>query len=129
MLRLSTALFLVLGLACGGRVAPGARGDAGTPGDAGAPLTGTAGTWTWIDVPGTSCDDGSTTGVAINPAPGGGGGDLVIYFMGGGACWDAGTCFVLNTAVHGPFRQAQWESSVTMVAHALDRARATHPFR
>ena len=76
------------------------------------------------------CDDGSRTGVAVNPAPGGGGGDLFIYFMGGGACWDASTCFVLNTSVHGPFGQAQWDGTgAPSVAHALDRARATNPFR
>ena len=37
---------------------------------------------------------------------------------------------VLNTAVHGPFGQAQWEASgAPSVGHALDRARATNPFR
>jgi hypothetical protein len=36
---------------------------------------------------------------------------LFIYFMGGGACWDASSCLVLNTAVHGPFGQAQWEAN------------------
>jgi hypothetical protein len=50
--------------------------------------------------------------------------------MGGGACWDASTCYVLNTAVHGPFGQAQWEGTAApSISRALDRARATNPFR
>src|SRR6185436_15153242 len=50
--------------------------SAGNP-EAGAgentPLPGNAGAWTWSDVPGMKCDDGSPTGVAINPAPSGSG--------------------------------------------------------
>ena len=122
------ALWLAAGLGCGGSAVPGhGNPDGGV--DA-APLPGTPGGWTWIDVPGMGCDDGSGTGVAVNPAPGGGDGSLFVYFMGGGACWDASTCFVLNTAVHGPFGQAQWDATgAPSVAHALDRARATNPFR
>lgn len=130
-----TYLWLVVlasGLACGGG---GARSDAGdggaSDGAAAGVLTGTPGVWTWVDVPGMTCDDGTPTGVAINPAPGGtAGGDLVIYFMGGGACWDASTCFVLNTSLHGPYGRAQWEGSgVSFFAHPFDRSRASNPFR
>jgi pectinacetylesterase len=126
----ATALFCLAGLGCGGGSArPGGNRDGGGGVDA-APLPATPGGWTWIDVPGMGCDDGSGTGVAINPMPpGGGGGALYVYFMGGGACWDASTCFVLNTAVHGPFGQAQWDATAPAIAHPLDRARATNPFR
>ena len=86
----------------------------------------TPGGWTWVDVPGMGCDDGSATGVAVNPAGRGGGGALFIYFMGGGACWDASTCFVLNTAVHGPFGQAQWDGTGAPVGRARARSRARH---
>ena len=88
------------GLSCGGG-SPGGGNRDGGGGAAAAPLPGAPGSWTWVDVPGMGCDDGSATGVAVNPAPGSGagsGGALFIYFMGGGACWDASTCFVLNTA-------------------------------
>jgi hypothetical protein len=119
------------GAGCGGKAATHGNPD-GSAGVDAAPLpTPTPGGWTWVDVPGMQCDDGSGTGVAVNPAPGAsaGGGALFIYFMGGGACWDATTCFVLNTAVHGPFGQAQWDANAAGVTHALDRARATNPFR
>ena len=117
------------GAGCSNQTAAGKGNPDGGAGVDAAPLPGTPGGWTWVDVPGMGCDDGSPTGVAVNPAPGGGG-DLFIYFMGGGACWDASTCFVLNTSVHGPFGQAQWDGTgAPSVAHALDRARATNPFR
>jgi hypothetical protein len=115
------------GAGCGG----GASTGGGPDGGAGA-LPGASGTWTWVDVAGMQCDDGSSTGVAINPAPSGagsGGGALFVYFMGGGACWDAATCFVLNTTVHGPFAKAQWDAAAPALAHALDRGRASNPFR
>ena len=122
------ALVWSIGSGCGG----GGAGPAGGNPDGGdaAPLTGPTNTWTWIDIPGMGCDDRSGTGVAINPMPAGGGpGALFIYFMGGGACWDASTCFVLNTAVHGPFGKAQWDAAAPGLAHPLDRARAANPFR
>jgi len=132
-MRIFLAVLGCIALAsCGGGAAKHGNADGGVVVDAAALPTATAGTWTWVDIPGMSCDDGSGTGVAINPAPGGGaaGGTLFVYFMGGGACWDASTCYVLNTAVHGPFGQAQWDGTgAPAVAHALDRARATNPFR
>jgi hypothetical protein len=135
MRAVASAAALLCSVGCGGGSGSGNR-DGATGVDA-APLPGTPGGWTWVDVPGMGCDDGTSTGVAINPAPlggdgdgGSGGGTLFIYFMGGGACWDASTCFVLNTAVHGPFGQAQWDASgAPSVAHALDRTRASNPFR
>jgi Pectinacetylesterase len=86
-----------------------------------------AGAWTWIDVPGSSCDEGTPTGIAVNP---GSGTDVLVYFEGGGACWDYGTCFVLNTSLHGPFGRTQWNALATQVnLGPLDRTRATNPFR
>jgi hypothetical protein len=121
------AAIALAALGCASRsVAPGGPvPDAGGPQ---SPFPATPGSWTWVDVPGTSCDDGSPTGVAVNPGPAGG--PLLVYFMGGGACWDVTTCLVLNTSVHGPFGQAQWAGMGTRtVAHMLDRTRATNPFR
>jgi hypothetical protein len=120
-------------LGCGGgSVKPDAGGgiDGSVPVDAAA-LPAAPGGWTWLDVPGMGCDDGSATGVAVNPGPApAGSGALFIYFMGGGACWDASTCFVLNTTVHGPFGKAQWEATgAAALAGPLDRGRATNPFR
>jgi hypothetical protein len=94
---------------------------------AGDPVVAPANQWTWVDVPRSACDDGSATGFAVNP---GTGTDLVIYFEGGGACWDYATCYVLNSALHGPVGSAQWGARAAQVnVGPFDRARATNPFR
>lgn len=48
--------------------------------------------WTWIDVPGAKCRDGSKTGfgVRLNPASD----KLYIYLEGGGACFNGTTCAI-----------------------------------
>ena len=124
----ATCLLAGAGVGCGGAAAGKHNPDGGLGVDA-APLPGTPGSWTWVDIPGMRCDDGTPTGIAVNPAPSGNSNALFIYFMGGGACWDASSCFVLNTSVHGPFGQAQWDSTAQSLAHPLDRARTTNPFR
>jgi hypothetical protein len=40
--------------------------DAGPPPE---PITATAGSWTWIDFPDSTCDDGTPTGIGINRPP------------------------------------------------------------
>lgn len=47
--------------------------------------------WTWVEIPGTTCANGSPAGIGVNRAATGGG-PLNIYFEGGGACWDTATC-------------------------------------
>ncbi|MBA3452472.1 MAG: hypothetical protein H0T42_05175 [Deltaproteobacteria bacterium] len=47
--------------------------------------------WTWVDVPGMVCGDGSPTGIAINPTTRSA--KLVIMVEGGGACWEAANCY------------------------------------
>ncbi|HEY2903588.1 MAG TPA: pectin acetylesterase-family hydrolase [Polyangia bacterium] len=93
----------------------------------GMPLSVPAGQWTWVDFPDSTCDDGSPTGIAVSP---GDAGKLLIFFEGGGACWDALTCFGLNTAVHGPFGQAQWDaqSATITTSSILDRTLTGNPF-
>ncbi len=51
--------------------------------------------WAWVDVDETVCANGRPTGYGLRE---GSGDDLVIYLMGGGACWDAATCYGLQTA-------------------------------
>lgn len=47
--------------------------------------------WTWVDVPGTACANGSPTGVGVNYTNAST--DVVVFLEGGGACWDGGTCY------------------------------------
>jgi hypothetical protein len=91
------------------------------------PLTATARQWTWFDFPDSTCDDGSPTGIAVSP---GDADKLLIFLNGGGACWDAVTCFVVSSSTHGPFGQAQWNATApTLNAGIFDRSSPTNPFR
>src|SRR5689334_20606686 len=56
--------------------------------------------WTFVPIEGAVCDDGTPTGIGVyltdNP-------NLLVFLMGGGACWNYSTCGVLNTSTHGPY--------------------------
>ncbi len=112
MRRTSSCLPLVIALLVGcSSNSSGGRADGG-PVDAG-PILAPEMTWTWVPLPGTTCGDGSTAGIGVNLAsqsP-----DLLVYLEGGGACWDATTCFVLNTAIQiaAPYTQTQFATDVT----------------
>lgn len=57
--------------------------------------------WTWHEVPDMVCGDGSPTGIAINPTTRST--KLVLFFEGGGACWEAAACYgilIPKTASH-----------------------------
>jgi hypothetical protein len=64
----------------------GDAGEAGPP-----PITAPPDTWTWIDFPDSRCASGNPTGIAVNPHPGAT--ELLVYFEGGGSCYDAETCW------------------------------------
>lgn len=98
--------------------------DTSPPGEA---ITAPATTWTWVDFPDALCDDGSSTGLGVNLNPASD--DLLVFMQGGGACWDYGTCLVLNTAVHGPFKAANFESAKGGFPSAFDRDDVSNPFR
>jgi hypothetical protein len=80
-----------------------------------------ANTWTWVDVDGAVCADGSPTGIGVNP---GSSDVLFIYLQGGGGCWDEQTCVSNPTASHldgfglDEFRGAQAMLSVGPFARA-----------
>jgi Pectinacetylesterase len=88
-----------------------------------------AGTWTWVDFPDSACGNGQPTGLAVNPGPGAT--DLVLYLEGGGACWDALTCFTLGTAVHvtDGYTATTFASERSLVDSSIfDRTLAGNPF-
>lgn len=128
LLRLApVAVAASLVLACGPQSPPSGGGTPLPP--PGDPLVGLApGVWTWVGFPDSACDDGSPTGIGLNP---GAGPDLVLLLHGGGACWDYLTCLLLNTARHGPFGQAQFDQlQITDVPGSiLDRVLPGNPFR
>lgn len=112
--------------ACGSPDTPGTSEPEVLP-PPGAPITGLpAGAWTWVGFPDASCDDGTPTGIGVNP---GTGTDLVVFLNGGGACWDYLTCFVYNTAAHGPFGAAEFAQLQAALGGTLfDRTLAGNPY-
>lgn len=52
--------------------------------------------WVWVDVPGTTCADGSQTGMAINLHANSD--ELIIGYQQGGSCYDYNTCYVEKRA-------------------------------
>ena len=83
--------------------------------------------WTWVDLPGTECSDGSQTGIAMNP---GDSADVVVFLDGGGACWDTLTCFTAGTAKPGPYGRTQWEAQrdAELPGSLFDRTLPGNPF-
>src|SRR5262245_2593785 len=56
----------------------------------GAPLSGPDNAWRWIDFPDSTCRDGSKAGLAVNMNSASK--NVMIFLMGGGACFDPLTC-------------------------------------
>jgi hypothetical protein len=116
--------FAIVAGGCGG-----GGSNAATPAtlsSASGPIGASPNSWTWIDVPQSNCDDGSPTGFAVSP---GTGPDLVIYFNGGGACWDVTTCLVHPEETKGPFGKTQFTAVVPQLnGSILDRGVANNPF-
>jgi len=102
-------LALIIG-ACGDDQNPTIDASDGG-GDGG--IDGSPETWSWVDVPGMVCGNGSPTGIAINQTTRSQ--KLVIVVEGGGACWEAANCYgivVPITAAHLDGFNAQTFASV-----------------
>lgn len=126
------ALVLVLP-ACGAalKVDTGFKADAGTGGgDAprGAAISAPANTWTWVDFPDATCNDGSATGVGINP---GSSNNVLVFMTGGGACWDFTTCYIAKLAATGPYGRTEFTATVSSgtPGSIVDRSAAGNPFK
>lgn len=98
--------------------APGA--DAGP-----AAIQATPNTWTWIDFPDSSCDDGSPTGIGVNLSATSD--NVLVYLEGGGACATYDTCVTAPTYSKGPFGQTQFNAAVPGFTGILDRAHSATP--
>jgi hypothetical protein len=94
-------------------------------------LAGPTGQWVWFDIPGTTCGNGSQTGLGVNI---GTGSDLLIYMEGGGACWDELTCSIgvdglgLASYIHSGYGREQFEAA-TPASGIFDRSLPENPFR
>ena len=154
-MKLVVSLFLLCAMACGTTniAAPpeifdagfnpdaGALPDAGTNPDGGttftlgAAMTAPAQTWTWVPFADSHCGDGSTVGIGINLNASTS--RVLIYFEGGGACWDQLTCVTEHTAVNftSGYTQANFNTESTTTSYLaeqggfFDRTAAANPFK
>ncbi|MBK9032106.1 MAG: hypothetical protein IPL61_12435 [Myxococcales bacterium] len=123
---------IVVATACGGGSPVDAGGyDPLPPIDASGPLIeAPLEQWTWVPIEGMRCGDGSATGVGVNLTRRS---DRVLVFLnGGGACWDAQTCFELRTAasIDAPFGAAEFEAvRATLASYPLFGRAAGSPFQ
>jgi hypothetical protein len=90
--------------------------------------------WTWVPIEGSVCSDGSPTGIGVERAPGAAP-DVVVFLMGGGACWDALTCFpprqLQPIARPGPYGEAELRAELAEIlpGSLFDRTAPGNPYR
>jgi len=87
--------------------------------------------WTWVDVPGSRCANGTPTGFGVNRAASS---DTVVLFLqGGGACWDGITCLGPVTTsfyVATGYDRLAFQTDVLRAAMLpMRRLDPTNPFR
>jgi hypothetical protein len=119
--RLATPVLLLAALlsaACGSsEPAPAPTGPISAPSE----------TWSWVAFPGSACGNGSSTGLGVNLTSRSS--DVVVYFQGGGACWDQLTCSYFASNVLTGYGPAQFASESTLVMAPFDRGNTGNPFR
>jgi hypothetical protein len=136
----------------GGSATGGAGGAAGGSGGSGAAngttststgtTTGTTTTipaepiatpkeqWTWVPFDNAFCANGTTTGIGANLTDKSS--KVVIYLMGGGACWNELTCYTVKTAanIDSGYGQAQFDGDAKNLNGSLfDRTDPNNPLK
>lgn len=93
------------------------------------PIVAPPGEWTWVAFDEAQCANGARTGLGVNPAPADEG-DVVLYLAGGGACWDAASCYLVKSAwnVDLGYGAAQFASERFRTLPLFDRRETRNPF-
>jgi hypothetical protein len=76
------------------------------------------------------CGNGTGTGLGVNLTTRSS--RVLLFLMGGGACWDGGTCYLLHTAANfDGYGEAEFTSEIRDVGslEIFDRENANNPFR
>jgi hypothetical protein len=87
-------------------------------------------TWTWVPIEGAVCSDGSPTGVGVERGPGASP-NVLVFLMGGGACFDLVSCFTFPTATPGPYGASELDRDMRAIApgSVFDRTLPGNPYR
>lgn len=118
MSRAAAALVVLVATACGGGGA-----------DSGLPFGAAERAWTWVDVDGNRCMDGSDTGIGVNLDASllDGSAHLVVFLEGGGGCFDDASCAsVAHQDGFGPAQLADFAAGGGQ-SGIFDRAAAASP--
>ncbi len=95
------------------------------------PITAPPDTWTWVPFSDAFCANGKSTGIGLRPSSKST--DLLIFFKGGGACWDEQTCWKDNLAafVVDGYGEPEFKSDLktTLDVAIFDVDLADNPFR
>jgi len=129
---MAATLAATLAMACSGTSPTDAGGYDPLPqrDSSGPPIEAPLETWTWVPIAGMTCGDGSPTGIGVNLTRRSE--RLVVFLNGGGACWDAQTCFELHTAasIDTPFGAAEFAAlRANLEAYPLFGRAAGSPFQ
>ncbi len=96
-----------------------------------APIETPENTWTWVPFPDSACGNGAPTGIGVNRSTRSN--RILMFLMGGGGCWDALTCYGLNTAANlsSGYGESNFrgESGNFSRVFIFDRADMRNPFR
>ncbi len=110
-----------------------AQGGAGGEGTGGAPLDTTPidappNEWTFVDFPSSQCMDGTPTGIGVNINPDSD--NVVIFLMGGNACFNNASCLIV--ANPDGYDSAKFQNDVTELLSTndyFDRSNPDNPFK
>jgi hypothetical protein len=84
--------------------------------------------WSFVDVPESRCANGTSTGFGINPASGSD--ELMVYFEGGGACWNAATCGIGTSAnIRTGYTSSEFDKDGARDWAIFSRTEPKNPFR
>jgi len=84
--------------------------------------------WTWVEFPDSSCMDGTPTGIGINPHATSD--DVVIFMMGGYACFNPTSCtFVAHKDGYSSAEFGDEKTEVIDQRYMFDRDNPDNPFR
>jgi len=101
--------------------------DAGEPDAGPQPITAPNEQWTWVDVPGTACGNGSPTGLGVNLTTRSN--DVIIYLQGGGACWSQLTCSIGIASDLDGYGSAKFATDSIKGQAPFNRVNANNPFK
>ncbi len=95
------------------------------------PITAPSEEWTWVPFGDAVCGNGESTGIGVNLTTRSN--RVLIFMMGGGACWDQATCYVVQSAANltDGYTATDFAHDTTVSASTtlFDRSDARNPFR